>query len=174
MVCSTSEASSWNKGLCRKCAYIRDKDKEIARNKIYYEKNKQKMDLYRKSWVSENREKARGYTKKYRASNLEKEKERVNNYHKLNKDNIKERQNRNGWYGGHYRSALRYHKKLNATPSWLTDEQKQQLKDIYYFRPKGYHVDHIVPIQGKNVCGLHVPWNLQYLSAEVNLRKSNK
>jgi len=68
----------------------------------------------------------------------------------------------------------RNHLKANATPKWLSKEQKKQIKNIYLNCPKGHHVDHILPINGKDVCGLHVPWNLQILPAEVNIRKSNK
>ena len=78
-------------------------------------------------------------------------------------------------------SAKRRASKLKATPSWLTDKQKDEIAIFYTEAAKLtkstgviYHVDHIVPLQGKNVCGLHVPWNLQVITATENVRKNNK
>lgn len=70
--------------------------------------------------------------------------------------------------------------KSSATPSWLTDEQRKQIEyfyqhtnDLLCVTGEMYHVDHIVPLKGTNVCGLHVPWNLQVLPADINCIKSN-
>lgn len=66
-----------------------------------------------------------------------------------------------------------------AEPSWLSKEQKKQIVAFYteaarLTKEKGipHEVDHIIPIRGKQVCGLHVPWNLQVLTSSENRRKS--
>ena len=68
------------------------------------------------------------------------------------------------------RSSNKRALKLKAIPKWANLEK---IKEIYQKRKKGYHVDHIIPLQGKNVCGLHVENNLQYLKAKDNLSKGN-
>lgn len=67
--------------------------------------------------------------------------------------------------------AARKTRVKQATPKWV---DLKAIEAIYASCPEGFHVDHIVPINGKNVSGLHVPWNLQLLSEIENLKKSNK
>lgn len=75
-----------------------------------------------------------------------------------------------------YRAA-----KLKATPKWLTQDHLIQIRRYYTVAKwiesileEPIEVDHIVPLKGKEVRGLHVPWNLQLLTEEANIRKSNK
>ena len=67
--------------------------------------------------------------------------------------------------------ARRRAAKLQRTPSWSNEGV---LDAIYLNCPEGYHVDHIIPLQGELVSGLHVETNLQYLTATENHSKSNK
>lgn len=69
-------------------------------------------------------------------------------------------------YQAHYRCD-----KIDRTPSWA---DLTKIKEIYNNCPKGYHVDHIVPLQGELVSGLHVENNLQYLTMSENCSKGNK
>lgn len=63
------------------------------------------------------------------------------------------------------------HRKKRNTPKWV---DMKAIDAIYMECPAGHHVDHIIPLRGENVSGLHVPWNLQYLPAIENLRKGNR
>jgi hypothetical protein len=74
-------------------------------------------------------------------------------------------------------TRLRQVRKLKATPLWADLEQ---IKRIYVACAKvsertgvEHHVDHIIPLQGENVCGLHVERNLAIIPAKMNLEKSN-
>jgi hypothetical protein len=78
-------------------------------------------------------------------------------------------------------TRMRDARKLKATPDWLTLEQIKQIEDFYWLAKdcglvsgEEYQVDHIIPIKGKDVCGLHVPWNLQVLPADINKSKGNR
>lgn len=103
-----------------------------------------------------------------------KNKHYYDNWRRLNKDKISKydknfRQNNKGYLAA--KSAKQRANKIQRTPSWA---DLTKINEFYKNCPKGYHVDHILPLNGKNVCGLHVLSNLQYLEAKENIMKSNK
>jgi len=123
-------------------------------------------------------------TQNWRINNPDKYKKSYEDYYIHNKNRLlKLNQN---WKIKHRSKATaieakRRATKIQATPRWLTIEDIQQIEELYeitqafkLYTGQEYHVDHIVPLQGKNVCGLHVPWNLQVIEAKENLSKSNK
>ena len=122
-----------------------------AKQRAYYRANKAKRDEASREYYETNKEACKEGMKSYRENNLA-----ATNAHKAK-----------------YRAA-----KLERTPSWADDEAisfvyhaAQAIKDVYGGKP---HVDHIVPLQGKKVSGLHVASNLQLISATDNLRKGNR
>jgi hypothetical protein len=78
-------------------------------------------------------------------------------------------------------TSVRKRRHREATPKWLTHAERMRMRDLYVQARKltelmqeRYVVDHIVPLRGEAVCGLHVPWNLRVITQEENLKKSNK
>lgn len=77
-------------------------------------------------------------------------------------------------------TRFRQAQKLKATPPWLTEEDRECMVQLYIcakmLRDCGFptEVDHVIPLLGKTVSGLHVPWNLQLLSTAANRAKSNR
>lgn len=69
-----------------------------------------------------------------------------------------------------FHNSLYRARKRGATPSWA---ELEAIKDLYLNCPKGFQVDHVIPLAGSAVCGLHVLSNLQYLTKEDNLIKKN-
>lgn len=70
---------------------------------------------------------------------------------------------------------------LERTPKWLSQEHLDKIKVEYALAVwcsevmnEQYQVDHIVPLRGKTVSGLHVPWNLRVITKKDNAEKSNK
>lgn len=74
--------------------------------------------------------------------------------------------------------TIRYFRVKQATPRWVShaelDAIYAEARRLSRIRKVPQHVDHIVPICGKDVSGLHVPWNLRIIPAVDNLAKSNR
>jgi 5-methylcytosine-specific restriction endonuclease McrA len=141
-------------------------------------KNIEDYKTYQKNYRLNNKEilarKDKKRKKLYRLNNIELIKEISRKYYLKNKEHYKKYGKEYYLKNSHFakaRFAKRKAAKLRATPKFA---DLNKIREIYKNCPNGYHVDHIIPLQGKNVCGLHVEWNLQYLTPSANLSKSNR
>jgi hypothetical protein len=128
------------------------------------------------------------YQKTYIANNKEQVQKRNAEYHqeyrKDKKDLLLEQSkawHKNNRARSNALSKKRKTGKLKRTPPWLSEHQLFLMECRYSIAKmlskygcEPWEVDHIVPLQGNKVCGLHVPWNLQVIPASENRKKGNK
>lgn len=144
------------------------KDCESARNKAKNAVNREQRLAKAKEWRDANKAKQEDAIKGWRERNADRLAETYRDWASRNKDKVNAK-----WMK---REASKKHR----TPSWLTEDELWMIEQVYDIAAKrtqmlgmDFHVDHIVPLQGKTVSGLHVPWNLQVLPAKLNQQKSN-
>jgi hypothetical protein len=146
-------------GPCLKCRKISDAN--------WYLKNKH----VRLAWYLKNKDRKSTSNSKYYFLHKDQHNASTKTWKKSNPGKC------NAYWNKYYVS------KLQATPKWLSKEQLDEITEFYTLAQelawlnqdgKAFHVDHIIPLQGENVCGLHVPWNLQLLPANENKKKGNK
>lgn len=135
----------------------------------YRQDNREKVKEYNKRYSKINKEKFDKYYLKYRTKNKETVLKNQSKYKKNNKGKV------------NARTAARHAAKMQRTPKWLTSDEKWLIQEIYELaslRTKltgvQWHVDHVVPMQGTTVSGLHCPENLQVIPSIANVSKNNK
>ena len=136
--------------------------KRIASNGYCYECSK----LQASSWRANNPEHLYHYERQIWEKKGEKRRQQYRDWAKKNQAKLAAKTG--------FRRALRD----KATPPWVDKEALQKIYKDCHNQTKAtgvrHHVDHIVPLKHTHVCGLHVPWNLQLLTASENSRKKNK
>ena len=166
---------------------IRNKEAFKQYHQSYYEENKEAIKEKRREYYQANKERVKQRVVEYRAKNKELRKDveaaRHKKYREENKEIISLRIKK--WRQENHAKVLAYARNRQAaqmqrTPKWLTKKHLEQIKDFYQEAQIlevetgiKHHVDHIIPLQGKLVSGLHVPENLHVIPATDNIRKHN-
>lgn len=173
--CGAEKARLWN---------IRNRERHKENQRRWIEENKEYNSHRKIKWAKENEERKKQADRRYYYKNAEKIAKTTKIYREKNKERIKERYNiyrKENSAKINALNAKRHAAKMKRTPKWLTKEDKDLIESIYReahakTKQEGihYHVDHIYPLQGKTVSGLHVPSNLQILSAKENISKNNR
>lgn len=157
--------------LRKRLYYAANKSKILAKQKARYEANKGKIAETQRIYYESNREAILKRNKLYQQKDVAKASARKSKkaYKQANPEKVTAM------------TAKRRSQKMQATPKWMAktdfaaiEEWYKLAKELRWLSEEPLHVDHIVPLQGKDVCGLHVPWNLQILPASENIRKGNK
>ena len=158
--------------------------------------NVDRMKVVSKAWKAANKEKVAASSKKSRLAHSEEHRARnrawgianrakciEHNKQWVSKNPEKVARAQRNWSLAHPEkraaiSAERRARKLKATPKWANQFIIAEIYDLSKRRTKitglKWNVDHIIPLQGKLVCGLHVPENMQVILAIENRKKSNK
>lgn len=154
---------------CKSCRSIEAKEQRpLIRERLnlnakkYYQNNIESIRSKHRVYAKTHRVIVNRAINKYRLAHPER-------YKASQKDYLKRNRHRFTAWENKRRAMI-----LQATPKWMNEGLLKTMELYYMFRPKGYEVDHIVPIQGKLARGLHVPWNLQYLPMSENRSKKNK
>ena len=134
--------------------------------KEYRANNADHISQLKKSWTLKNIERVKANNKRYASNNPEKRRVARAKWRIANPQTI---------------NALTRNRratKINRTPKWVDIEELWLIKEVYALatiRTKvfnfSWHVDHIIPLQGKDVCGLHTINNLQVIPGIENVRK---
>lgn len=155
------------KGACVECLKVEWEKGNVARAEYFAEYNRSEAgQAAKQSYYARNKETVKA---RAQARPIEEKTRHKLTHKKENPDYYKELTN------------ARRRRFRQATPKWLTPEQKLEIRLKYRLaielsRRLGvpHAVDHIIPLQGEEVCGLHVPWNMGVITQEQNLKKSNK
>ena len=151
------------------CQYrIANKEKASLYQKEYRLKNRERLIAYKKAWVESNLDKVKANSKTRYIVKKEAIKAYVSLYKKTNSAKV------TAW------GAKRKAAKIQRTPKWLNNIYFERIQTQYKLAEiltklhnESWHVDHIIPLQGKLVSGLHVPNNLQVLKGSENCSKQN-
>lgn len=140
--------------------YLANCEKLKKQTNLWWRNNKDKVNEAQRKWREGNKERINANRRMTRATNKERFLEYQRKYSRTNRDKV-------------LAKDVRYRvQKLRACPSWAS---KPLIHSFYRMaRLFNLDVDHIVPIQSKTVCGLHVQHNLQLLTREENIRKGNR
>jgi hypothetical protein len=137
--------------------------------RVWESAHKEKSDKNKKDWATINKEDIRRRCAEWHVTNRDRRLEYIRTYRRENRGICNALE------------AKRRASKLQRTPKWLTEDDKYRMKMFYitakymeWLHKIKFEVDHIVPLQGVEVSGLHVPWNLQLLTEEEHKWKGNR